>query len=70
MWALIKCIEIYTHEANVVLEKMKDSNWAFTREVATGMNKIKKPSPEIEEIAGKFLLLLGQREQGWKFFQV
>ena len=62
--------EIYTHECQVVMEKIKDSNWSFTKEVSLTILKIKKPIPEIIDLADKFMILLEQKEVNWKMFQV
>jgi len=61
--------EIYTHECQVVMEKIKDSNWSFTKEVSLTILKIKKPIPEIIDLADKFMILLEQKEVNWKMFQ-
>lgn len=63
-------IEIYKHESNCMLEKMKDANWAFTKELCIQLGKAKKPPQEIAELADNFMIILGQKEKGWKTFQV
>jgi len=52
----------------MVLEKMKDSNWAFTKDVSLALAKTKKPNKELEDIAEKFMTVLEQREKSWKMF--
>jgi hypothetical protein len=61
--------EIYSHESQVILEKIKDSNWAFTKECCQQIGKLKKPSTEITDLCEKFMYMLDQKEKSWKMFQ-
>ena len=62
--------EIYRNELEVIIERIKDANWGFTREVCLEMGNIKKLTPEISMIAEKFMMILDQKEKNWKMFQV
>jgi len=61
--------EIYSHECQVVMERIKDSNWSFTKELSLTLLKMKKPTPEILDLSDKFMILLEQKEVNWKMFQ-
>jgi len=52
------------------MERIKDSNWSFTKELSLSLLKIKKPTPEIQDLSDKFMILLEQKEVNWKMFQV
>lgn len=53
-----------------MLEQIKDANWAFTKDLCMQLGKAKKPSPEIADLAEKFMIILDQKENSWKMFQV
>jgi len=52
------------------MERIKDSNWSFTKELSLSLLKIKKPTPEVLDLSDKFMILLEQKEVNWKTFQV
>ena len=52
------------------MERIKDSNWSFTKELSLTLLKMKKPTPEILDLSDKFMILLEQKEVNWKMFQV
>lgn len=62
-------IEMFQMETNSSLEKMKDANWSFTKEVCVALGKVKSPHPVMADVADKFMQMLEQRERSWAVFR-
>ena len=49
---------------------MKDANWEFTKAVCVGLGQVADPSKELQDLASKFMVMLGQKEASWSLFKV
>ena len=66
----IYILEIHKHELQIIMERIKDANWSFTKDLCLQIGKLKKPIPEVIDLAEKFMSVLDQKEKSWKMFQV
>jgi hypothetical protein len=62
-------VELFTQETRAAEEKMKDANWEFTKEVCIALGSISAPSLQLQELANKFMSLIGQKECSWPLFK-
>lgn len=62
-------IDLFRQETQRAQESIKDSNWHFTKEVASDLVKVVSPTSTLIDIAEKFLLILDQRDRSWKSFK-
>lgn len=50
------------------LERVKDANWEFTKEIAKQIAHIAQPDQNLQEVAHKFLVILDQKDLSWDVF--
>jgi hypothetical protein len=50
------------------LERVKDANWEFTKEIAKQIANISQPDQNLQEVAHKFLVILDQKDLSWDVF--
>ena len=63
-------IDLFKHETQAAVEKIKDANWHFTKEVCAELSKATEPSAALLDLSEKFMLLLDQQDRSWKTFKV
>lgn len=63
-------IDLFKHETQAATERIKDSNWHFTKEVCAELSKVAEPSSALLDLSEKFMLLLDQQDKSWKTFKV
>lgn len=63
-------IDLFKHETQSAVERIKDSNWHFTKDACAELSRLSEPSAALLDLADKFMLLLDQQDRSWKTFKV
>lgn len=63
-------IDLFKHETQAAVERIKDANWHFTKEACAELSRASEPSAALLDLSEKFMLLLDQQDRSWKTFKV
>ena len=63
-------IDLFKHETQTAVERIKDANWHFTKEACAELSRTSEPSAALLNLSEKFMLLLDQQDRSWKTFKV